>query len=457
MKLAIEKVVYGGSGLAHLDEGAAKGESVFVPFTLPGEIVEASTPEARGSFSEAAMEEIVEPSPNRTMPHCAHFGACGGCQYQHAFYDAQLQLKQDILQETLERAGLNSLPAIQQLRIKKEILQETLERAGLDMLPEINGHAAQPWGYRNRIRLRVSAPEGVPQVGYLRRASTEFLPVQMCPIAAPILWRTSEAFLELNAGFAAWIHATEEIEVFTTGDEQKLQVTLFVRTRPTKGFNELCEALHERMPELAGAGVQIMESSARGRKSVRLRPGPAWGAPGLSYIAGEESYWVSRSSFFQVNRFLVERLIELTTAGRSGKLAWDLYAGVGLFSRVLAKTFAEVVAVEAAGGDLETNFRGMGSQAVTSTTVEFLRQAALERDRPNLIVMDPPRAGVGAEVCALLARVKAPDIVYVSCDPVTLGRDLRAMVDSGYRLNQLHLVDMFPQTFHQETVAVLVR
>ncbi|HMG02505.1 MAG TPA: 23S rRNA (uracil(1939)-C(5))-methyltransferase RlmD [Edaphobacter sp.] len=432
MKLAIEKVVYGGSGLAHLDEGEAKGEAVFVPFTLPGEIVKASTLETRGGFSEAAVEEIVEPSPNRTMPHCAHFGACGGCQYQHAFYDAQLQLKQDILQETLERAGLNSLPAIQR-------------------------HHGQPWGYRNRIRLRVSAPEGVPQVGYLRRASTEFLPVQMCPIAAPILWRTAEAFLELNVGFSAWIHATEEIEVFTTGDEQKLQVTLFVRTHPAKGFNEFCEALHERVPELAGVGAQIMETSARGRKSVRLRPGPAWGVPGLSYIAVKESYWVSRSSFFQVNRFLVERLIELTTAGRSGKLAWDLYAGVGLFSRVLAKTFAEVVAVEVAGGDLETNFRGMGRRAVTSTTVEFLRQAALERDRPSLIVMDPPRAGVGAEVCALLARVKAPEIVYVSCDPVTLGRDLRAMVDSGYRLNQLHLVDMFPQTFHQETVAVLVR
>lgn len=431
MKLAIEKVVYGGSGLAHLGEGAAKGEAVFVPFTLPGEIIEATTPKTRGGFSEAVVEEIIEPSPDRITPHCAHFGACGGCQYQHASYDAQLQLKQDILQETLERAGLHSLPAIQR-------------------------HHGQPWGYRNRIRLRVSSPEGVPQLGYLRRASTEFLPVRMCPIAAPILWRTAEAFLELNAGFSAWIHATEEIEVFTTGDEQKLQVTLFVRTHPAKGFNELCEALHERVPELAGAGVQIMESSARGRKSVRLRPGPAWGAPGLSYIAAEESYWVSRSSFFQVNRFLVERLIELTTAGRSGKLAWDLYAGVGLFSRVLAKSFAEVVAVEVAGSDLSTNFRGMGRQAVTSTTVEFLRQAALERERPSLIVMDPPRAGAGAEVCALLARVKAPEIVCVSCDPVTLGRDLRAMVDSGYRLNQLHLVDMFPQTFHQETVAVLV-
>jgi len=150
-------------------------------------------------------------------------------------------------------------------------------------------------------------------------------------------------------------------------------------------------------------------------------------------------------------------LVELVTKGRSGKLAWDLYAGVGLFSRPLATTFAEVVAVEAAANDLVRSFRGKGQRAIAATTLEFLRQAVLERERPELVVMDPPRAGVGAEVCDLLSRVKAAEMVYVSCDPTTLGRDLKAVVDSGYRLHQLHLVDMFPQTFHQETVAVLRR
>jgi len=432
MKLAIEKVVYGGSGLAHAGDDAAKRQAIFVPFTLPDEIVEASLLETHHNFGEAKLEEIIKPSPNRVTPRCVHFGSCGGCQYQHAEYEAQLELKQEILRETFERAGLQSLPTIQR-------------------------HSSQPWEYRNRIRQRVATIAEKVQVGYLRRGSAEFLPIQMCPIAAPVLWRMARAFLELGPEFASWIHATEEIELFTTQDEQKVQMTLLVRTQPNRGFNEFCEALHKRATQLVGAGVQIMEGSGRGRKSLRVKPGATWGAPGLNYSVAGEAYWVSRSSFFQVNRFLAERLIELATAGRAGELAWDLYAGVGLFSRVLAKNFTNVVAVEASASDLATNFRGTGRRAVSATTLDFLRQAALERDRPDLIVMDPPRAGVGAEVCALLARVKAPEIVYVSCDPSTLGRDLRAMVDSGYKLKHLHLVDMFPQTFHQETVAILVR
>jgi 23S rRNA (uracil1939-C5)-methyltransferase len=177
----------------------------------------------------------------------------------------------------------------------------------------------------------------------------------------------------------------------------------------------------------------------------------------LNYIAGVESYWVSRGGFFQVNRHMIDPLLDLVTHGKSGDLAWDLYAGVGLFSRALAGNFNEVVAVEAAAEDLMRSFRGEGRRAVAATTLDFLRQAVLQRERPDLVVMDPPRAGVGAEVCTLLTRVRPKEIVYVSCDPVTLGRDLRVMVDSGYKLDELHMMDMFPQTFHQETVAVMRR
>ena len=128
---------------------------------------------------------------------------------------------------------------------------------------------------------------------------------------------------------------------------------------------------------------------------------------------------------------------------------------LALFSRVLARRFEQVVAVEAAGEDLAQSFKGLGKRAVSATTVEFLRGAVVQRERPDLVVMDPPRAGVGAEVCALLARVSAPEMVYVSCDPVTLARDLKALVEAGYRLVELHMVDLFPQTFHLETVVVL--
>jgi 23S rRNA (uracil1939-C5)-methyltransferase len=126
-----------------------------------------------------------------------------------------------------------------------------------------------------------------------------------------------------------------------------------------------------------------------------------------------------------------------------------------LFSRALAKVFQPVVAVEANANDLSRSFKGPGKRAVESTAVEFLRSAVVQRERPELVVMDPPRAGVGAEVCALLARVSSPEIVYVSCDPVTLARDLKLLVAAGYNVLEIHMVDMFPQTFHLETVMIL--
>ena len=424
IQLQIEKLVYGGSGLAHSD-----GRAVFVPFTLPQETVAAHVIKEHDSFVEGELESIVNPSAYRVQPQCAHFGACGGCQYQHASYEAQL-------------------------RIKEEILQETLKRAGLDLLPEITTHAGQQWEYRNRIRLRVAEVDGKRQLGYLRRGSSDFLPVQMCPIAAPVLWRAAETLLALSDNATQWLRSVEEIEFFTTPDEQALQITIFVRREP-RGFPEFCAALKEKLPELVGAGVAVIDSVGRGRKSLRVRAGSGWGAQGVNYEVLGERYWVSRGGFFQVNRYLIGSLLEIVTKGRTGDLAWDLYAGVGLFSRGLAKNFAEVVAVEAAADDLARSFHGKGRRSVPATALEFLRQAVVERERPDLVVMDPPRAGVGSEVCALLARIRPPEIVCVSCDPTTLGRDLRAMVDSGYRLHELHMVDMFPQTFHQETVAVL--
>ena len=426
----IEKIVYGGNGLAYRS-GPDSASAVFVPFTLPGEVVEAHITKQAANFSEAELESVIQASQGRIEPRCAHFGACGGCQYQHASYATQLELK-------------------------KEILQETLQRAGLDALPQIGLSAADDWEYRNRIRLRIAESDGRMRVGYVRRGSTEFLPVQMCPIAAPLLWRAADALIELTGDAASWVRAADEVEFFATPDDGALQMTIFVR-RPAKDFAGFCETLQKQLPELTGAGIALMEDSGRGRKALRVRTGPTWGASGLNYALHDESYWVSRGGFFQVNRYMVDSLVDLVTKGRSGHLAWDLYAGVGLFSHILAKSFDEVVAVEAAAEDLLRSFRGKGRRAIASTTLKFLRQAALERDRPALVVVDPPRAGLGAEVCSLLTRSKPAEIVYVSCDPATLGRDLRAMVDSGYKLDELHLVDMFPQTFHQETVAVLKR
>jgi 23S rRNA (uracil1939-C5)-methyltransferase len=434
MKVQIEKEVYGGAGLAHQTEGEGAGRAVFVPFTLPGEIVEARLLEHNDSFDEASLVQVFTASEDRVKPVCMHFGQCGGCNYQHAAYSAQVQIKASILQETLKRAGLEGLPAIQT-------------------------HTGEPWAYRNRTRLRMAELDAALRVGYNRRGSNQFLAIQECPILAPLLWRAAEALLQVaaeNSTAARWLRDAVEMELFSTSDEKKLQMTIFVR-KEHAGFSTLCERMRKLVPELVGASASLQSSTGPQRRAKTPRQLESWGAEGLNYRAAGEDYWVNRGGFFQVNRFLVDQLIHIVTQGQSALIAWDFYAGVGLFSRALTKTFQHVVAVEVAANDLPKFFKGPGKVAVTATTVEFLRNAVVQRERPDLIVMDPPRTGVGAEVCALLARVSAPKLVYVSCDPVTLARDLKLLVGAGYHLVELHLVDMFPQTFHLETVVVLHR
>jgi 23S rRNA (uracil1939-C5)-methyltransferase len=428
MKLQIEKIVYSGAGMAHEPEG----KTVLVPFTLPGELIEVQLVEQKKASDEASLLQVMTASKDRVKPTCPHFGECGGCQYQHAEYPAQV-------------------------KIKSSVLQEVLERAGLMALPNIESHIGPPWSYRNRMRLRIEELDGTPRVGYNRRGTNQFLAIHECPIAAPILWRAAQSFLQVaeqTPSAARWLTNAVEVEFFTTGDEKRLQMTLFVR-KEQQGLAAFCEHLKQVIPELAGAGTSLIKLTGPQRQVQKPRPLESWGATGLSYRAADEDYWISRGGFFQVNRFLIDELVRIVAADRNGQLAWDLYAGVGLFSRTLAKKFQQVVAVETAGTDLINSFKGPGKHAVEATTVDFLRHAVIQRERPQLIVMDPPRAGVGAEVCSFLARIAAPDIVYVSCDPVTLARDLKMLVDAGYKLDELHLVDLFPQTFHLETVVVL--
>jgi 23S rRNA (uracil1939-C5)-methyltransferase len=431
MRLQIEKAVYGGAGLAHQTEGESAGKAVFVPFTLPGEIIEARLLEQKGAFGEASLLQVLTASKDRIRPRCAHFGECGGCHYQHAAYPAQVGMKVSILREALERAGLTAVPAIQTL-------------------------TGEPWAYRNRTRLRIAELETTLRVGYNRRGSNEFLAIHECPISAPLVVRAAEALLQAateSSGTERLLRSAVEVEFFTTGDEKKLQMKVFLR-QAKPGFVALCERMRELVPELAGADISLLPSETQ-RRARSPRPLESWGTDGLNYTVADENYWISRGSFFQTNRFLLDKLVRIVTSGRQGSIAWDLYAGVGLFSRALAKAFQQVVAVEVAAGDLSNSFKGSGRRAVEATTVEFLRSAVLQRERPELIVMDPPRAGVGAEVCALLERISSPEVVYVSCDPITLARDLKMLVAAGYVIAEIHMVDMFPQTFHLETVVIL--
>jgi 23S rRNA (uracil1939-C5)-methyltransferase len=257
--------------------------------------------------------------------------------------------------------------------------------------------------------------------------------------------------------------AASEVEIFCNHDQSQIQLTLWCapRTKSLQGsFQRAFHAIERHAPadvRIAGAGA----IAADPRTGPTGRTLAEAGSPGLSYTVGSETYWITRGGFFQVNRFLLGTLVELVTTGRSGGLAWDLFAGVGLFSRVLARSFVKVVAVEANTTATADNRAALARisvahDAVESTTQDFLRGAVMQRERPELVVLDPPRAGAGAEACELLVRLAPRCIVYVSCDPATLARDL-AVLGRGYRVVELEMLDLFPQTAHVETVTVLER
>lgn len=440
MKLRMEKAIYGGAALgrAPADDAELAGKAVFVPLALPGELVEATIVSNRRGYITATLDSLLEPAGFRTRPGCEYYQRCGGCHYQHAEYAAQLEMKRAILAETLARAHV-AAPA------------------------QIRTLAAEPWGYRNRIRLHVTQ-QPTPALCYREAASHRDLPVDHCPVAAPTLEQAIRSMTQLLEGRPEMARGLSEVEFFTNHDESALLLSLFAQPAVSQqNLGRLCDALQQQLPTLRGA-----RASGGDARPSAAHAASTWGEAAIPYSVGARSYQVNTGAFFQVNRWLIPALLEEVTAGRSGAVAWDLYAGVGLFAQALAQGFERVIAVESSPlstTDLRRNLRGGDHECVAADTLQFLRSQTgrkLRRGAPDLVVVDPPRAGLGAEVCALLAGAQPQQIVYVSCDPATLARDLRALQSSalqpsGYRLAQLTLVDLFPQTFHLETVAVLER
>ncbi len=437
MRLRIEKAIYGGASLAHIPADGPPdlaGKTVFVPQSLAGELVEATVETERRSYLTAKLKSVLEPSRDRIVPGCEYFGRCGGCHYQHADYATQLSMKRSILVETLERARV-AIPA------------------------DIRTLSAEPWAYRNRIRLHVErGPK--PSLSYREAASHRDLGVAHCPVAAPLLQQAIVAFNQILQQQPSVATTFSEVEFFCTADESALLVSLFTQQRKTLEQlpRSVAEALLPALPQLKGLRIFTLDPRTR-----RTQAAGAWGQSSLNYAVAGFEYGVSANAFFQINRRLIPGLLQEVVAERQGGVAWDLYAGVGLFAQALASQFKQVIAVEsspASAADLAHNLRaahraGAAPRCVSADTLRFLKSPPV--DHPDLIIVDPPRAGLGAEVCQRVAAIGPPQIVYVSCDPATLARDLGTLQPSGYRPVALTLVDLFPQTFHLETVVTLER
>jgi 23S rRNA (uracil1939-C5)-methyltransferase len=426
VELKIEKQVYGGEALARLPaDERGPGKSVFVPFVLEGERVEATPLQEKAGFVRARLEAVHEPSRFRVAPPCPYFQRCGGCHYQHSTYEHQLEMKAAILRETLVRTGKVELSC------------------------ELKTHASPPWNYRNRTRLKVQhEPEFA--LGYYHFRSHDLLPIQECPISSPLINRAIQAFTEFGRRerFAGEL---QEIELFVNDSDKELLLEAYCAHETSRrSARELADKLTAVMPEIIGTAVFEQTRVPEPKHLANS------GATELSYQTAHGSYRVSAGSFFQVNRFLVDDLIKTVTDDSSGKVALDLYAGVGLFTLPLARSFAQVIAVEPS----QTSFADLTHnapqevKAVRATTERYL---GTESVRADLVVADPPRGGLGEHNVRRLAAMDCGRITYVSCDPSTLARDLRTFVNLGYRIDGADLFDLFPQTYHIESVIRLAR
>jgi 23S rRNA (uracil1939-C5)-methyltransferase len=446
--LSIEKLIYGGDGLARTPAGAdGRSMAVFVPFVLPGERVEVEFRQEKSGFTRASVTQLIEASPDRVEARCRYFQQCGGCHYQHIPYARQLEFKSAILRETLQRI------------------------AKIELKSEIHPHASPPWNYRNRTRLQVqTAPEFA--LGYFRFGSHEFLPVHECPISSPLLNRVMARLLELRGLNCS--AAVEEIELFADAEDEHLLAWAFCgREADKRDLLRWAEALERELPEITGVTffASRRRSSDQRSSEQRLEDDAPIDSKALAQSAAKvlryrtknHEYQVSAGAFFQVNRHLIDELISVVTGDARGDVALDLYAGVGLFSAALAQNFHHILGVEAsqtAYGDLLQNVRA-NVKAVGGRTEDYLRsdypRSRPVRKRPDLVVLDPPRTGAGKVVIRSLVELGAPCIRYVSCDPATLARDIAPLLAAGYHIEEAHLFDLFPETFHIESVLLLAR
>jgi 23S rRNA (uracil1939-C5)-methyltransferase len=419
----IEKVVYGGEGLGRL----ASGQAVFVSGVLPGELVRAGIVRKRKGIFHAVAEEISEPSPDRVAPPCRGEKQCTGATWPFIAYPAQLRLKQEILLDTLQRTG--------GMRPKRP----------LPIIP-----SPRTEHYRLRTQFNVRTEKGLQRIGFFRQGSYSLVEVEDAFLIHPLINRTLAAVRDLIALLPPLleIHINAspagEVHLLVFGTEETLQ--------PLDSF---LAKLQKAVPEVIGlTGFNRKKKvGSLGRNTLALE------VEGLALHATE-------GNFFQVNweqnRNMVGTVLDFAGITRE-ETVLDLYCGIGNFSLPLAKQAKQVIGIESGYGAIEDARKNAGLNGITN--VEFIAddlqkglKPLLERkQKADVIVLDPPRAGATLKTLERILAFVPRKIVYVSCNPSTLARDLKFFHLFGFRLDRLQPVDMFPWTYHIECVAEMVR
>lgn len=396
IELTTERIAYGGDAVGRYD-----GLAVFVPMAASGERLRVRIVERKPRYARAVIEAILSPSPFRREARCRHFGDCGGCQLQHLSYPTQLEAKNRFISDALARIG------------------------HIDWPDKIEIRAAAEFGYRDRAQIRVETPKSAElRVGFHRARSHSVCDVTTCPLLVP----------ELGSVFDSVRDAIKSSLAETATGPRSSHVREIDVAADANGIS------YE--PDLPGLPSRPIKREICGA-----------------------TYLSTAAAFFQVNRFLIDELAEEAVGGASGGLAIDLYAGAGLFTIPLARRFARVIGVESDGRAASLACNNLSVNNVEN--VDFFHQrvedwlqnfissrANSESLAPDLVLLDPPRQGAAAAIDGI-AALKPRFITYVACDPNTLARDLRRLIDAGYALSRIIAFDLFPQTYHVETIASL--
>ena len=432
--VSIERMCYGVAGF-----GRSEGKACFVPFTAPGDQARIRVVREKRSFLEGEVLELTVPSPLRVTPPCPLFGVCGGCNWQHLPYDEQLKQKGEIFAGSLSRIG----------RVQSA---EILPVAG----------SSNRYGYRSRIQLKIGVKSGVPALGFFRTGSHDVVDIGSgCAIADPLLNRIAGEFRAVLARLGE-VDAISQLDLAIGDDGLSVAILRYAGKSPEQLIGRLL-AQRSGLPSVGGLYV------GSGAKS---QPDRVFGVDGLSYGVPAGLFPDSRAmrlrfgrgGFSQVNHPQNLELIRTVWQWggfRGTERVLDLYCGNGNISVPIAPYVAQVVGVEGYAPSIDDAVANAAHNGVGNASFQVsdaslaVRRFAQQGERFDVVILDPPRAG--AEAAGEIARLHPEKIIYVSCDPATLSRDLALICDSGYRVTRSQPVDMFPQTYHLESITELTR
>ena len=433
VELLVDKLVQGGDGLATHD-----GMKVFVPFSAPQDRVRARIVTQKRDYAVAEIEEILEPSPLRVSAPCPYYGVCGGCQLQHINYQGQLVVKRLYVNETLQRIGQVFVP----------VRHVTAE--------------AEPWHYRNKTQYPVGTTGKGMAVGFFKRGTHDLLDVPACLLHPEEFDRLREAIRDIlvTAGETGYDEAKHEGNVrhvvLREGTRDGGLLAIVVTRTPQ--FDLRSAELIAEQPGVIGVAQSVVP--ARTNRIMGPQTRALVGRGHVYQTVLGKTFQVSAPSFFQVNIRQAEELcrkILKHVAPKGDELVLDLYSGVGMISLLMAPFVQQVTAVESDATAVEDAKVNAQDQAVRN--VEFVcddvSRAINRVASTDVVILDPPRKGCPAETLRRVASLRPKRIIYVSCNPSTLARDLAILEQSGYTTHEIEPVDMFPQTFHVEVIARL--